>query len=57
MRSSVEESLSARCSLKLSERRKGRERILFEEEGERAGLEISGDLSPIIRSLIPGTLV
>ncbi len=57
MRSSVEESLSARCSLKLTERRKGRDRILFEEEGERAGLEISGDLSPIIRSLIPGTLV
>jgi hypothetical protein len=57
MRSSVEESLTSRCSLKLTERRRGTERTLFEEAGERAGLEISGDLSPVIRSLIPDALV
>jgi hypothetical protein len=57
MRSSVEESLTSRCSLKLTERRRGTERTLFEEAGERAGLGISGDLSPIIRSLIPDALV
>lgn len=53
MRSSVEESVSARCALRLSVRNRGKELILAEEEGERAGLEIAGDLDQVIRSLIP----
>ncbi len=54
MRSSVEESLSARCRITLKEKAsagKGMQ-TLFEGEGERAGLEISGDLNELIGNLI-----
>jgi tocopherol cyclase len=54
MRSSVEESLSARCFMRLSRKKNGSSpagNLLFQGEGERAGLEISGDMEPILRSL------
>lgn len=50
MRSSVEESLSARCCMTLTDDRQGG-RILFQGDGDRAGLEISGDIQQIIGDL------